>query len=56
MSWCEIQLGNAIRVKHGFAFKGECFSDNGLHVVLTPGNFNEEGGFLVSPDKGLFYI
>jgi type I restriction enzyme S subunit len=55
MSWCEIQLGDAVHVKHGFAFKGEHFSDNGTHVVLTPGNFNEQGGFRLRPGKDRFY-
>ena len=55
MSWREIQLGDAIRVKHGFAFKGQHFSDSGVHVVLTPGNFNEEGGFRLRPGKDRFY-
>ena len=45
MSWREITLGDAIHVKHGFAFKSQHFSDSGSCVVLTPGNFNEEGGF-----------
>ena len=48
MSWREIQLGEAIHVKHGFAFKGEYFSDIGSYVVLTPGNFNEEGSGIPS--------
>ncbi|MEX2500682.1 MAG: restriction endonuclease subunit S [Wenzhouxiangellaceae bacterium] len=55
MSWRELQLGDAIHVKHGFAFKGEHFSDYGSHVVLTPGNFNEEGGFRLRPGKDRFY-
>lgn len=55
MSWREIQLGNAIHVKHGFAFKGQYFSDSGRHVVLTPGNFNEQGGFRLRPGKDRFY-
>jgi type I restriction enzyme, S subunit len=55
MSWRDIQLGDAIHVKHGFAFKGEYFSDNGSHVVLTPGNFNEKGGFRLRPGKDRFY-
>ena len=38
-------LGAVISIKHGFAFKGEHFSDSGAHVVLTPGNFFDEGGF-----------
>mgnify|MGYP000358956866 CR=1 FL=1 len=55
MSWREIELGDAIHVKHGFAFKGEHFSDNGTHIVLTPGNFNEQGGFRLRPGKDRFY-
>jgi len=55
MSRREIQLGDAIHVKHGFAFKGEYFSHDGTYVVLTPGNFNEEGGFRLRPGKDRFY-
>ncbi len=39
-------LGNHINVKHGFAFKGNDFSDEPTDkIVLTPGNFNAGGGF-----------
>ena len=55
MIWREICLGEAIRVKHGFAFKGQYFSDSGEYVILTPGNFNEEGGFRLRPGKDRFY-
>ena len=55
MSWHEIVLGDAIHVKHGFAFKSQYFSDSGEFVVLTPGNFNEEGGFRLRPAKDRFY-
>ncbi|MCP4577355.1 MAG: restriction endonuclease subunit S [Deltaproteobacteria bacterium] len=55
MNWREIQLGDAIHVKHGFAFKGEHFSHDGTYLVLTPGNFNEEGGFRLRPGKDRFY-
>ena len=55
MSWHEVALGTAIRVKHGFAFKSRYFSDIGKFVVLTPGNFNEEGGFRLRPGKDRFY-
>ncbi len=55
MSWHEIQLGDAIHVKHGFAFKGQHFSDDGEHIVLTPGNCNEEGGFRLRPGKDRYY-
>ena len=55
MTWHEITLGDAIRVKHGFAFKSQYFSDKGEYVVLTPGNFIEKGGFRLRPGKDRFY-
>jgi type I restriction enzyme S subunit len=39
-------LGDYIYVKHGFAFKGEYFTDEPtLDVLVTPGNFAIGGGF-----------
>lgn len=55
MTWRKIALGSAIHVKHGFAFKGKLFADHGEYIVLTPGNFNEEGGFRIRPDKDRAY-
>lgn len=53
------QLNNTLRgklkVKHGFAFKGEYFSDKGEFIVLTPGNFHEHGGFKREPGKEKYY-
>jgi type I restriction enzyme S subunit len=44
--WKEYKLGEIINVKHGYAFKGEYFSDiQTLDILLTPGNFNIGGGF-----------
>lgn len=41
-----VKLGDLIRVKHGFAFKGEHFVDQPTpHVLMTPGNFAIGGGF-----------
>lgn len=42
----EVKLGEVIKIKHGFAFKGEFFTnkETGL-AVLTPGNFTLTGGF-----------
>ena len=56
MSWKEIKLGDAFSVKHGFAFKSEYFADEGSHLVLTPGNFQEEGGFRLRPGKDRAYV
>ncbi len=55
MKWQEITLGQAIHVKHGYAFKGEFFVDVGKYIVLTPGNFNEQGGFRKRPEKDRAY-
>lgn len=55
MSWREVQLGDGIHVKHGFAFKGEFFAESGEYLVLTPGNFLESGGFRVRDGKERFY-
>lgn len=55
MSWRELQLGDGIHVKHGFAFKGEYFASSGEYMVLTPGNFLEKGGFRVRDGKERFY-
>lgn len=44
-SWPLVRLGDFLHVKHGFAFRGEHFGDKGDYIVLTPGNFFDEGGF-----------
>jgi restriction endonuclease S subunit len=55
VSWNEITLGECFTIKHGFAFKGDYFAESGQYVVLTPGNFNEPGGFRVRPGKDRYY-
>jgi len=52
--WPEKKLGELFRVKHGFAFKGEYFTDvETLHLLTTPGNFSIGGGF--QNDKPKYY-
>ncbi len=53
--WQRQRLGDLFRIKHGYAFKGEYFSDSGSHVVLTPGNFHDEGGFKLRGSKEKYY-
>ena len=48
-------LRSKIHVKHGFPFKGEHFKNSGPYVVLTPGNFHEEGGFKRNAGKDKCY-
>ena len=55
MSWQEIALGDCFTIKHGAAFKSQYFGDSGEHIVLTPGNFFEPGGFRSRPGKDRFY-
>ncbi len=44
--WREVALGDLFKVKHGFAFKGEYFTDEPQPTALvTPGNFAIGGGF-----------
>jgi type I restriction enzyme S subunit len=54
--WRDCRLGDLLQLKHGFAFLGEHFASAGTHVVLTPGNFLEEGGFKEKADKAKWYI
>ncbi len=44
-TWRSCNLGQLFRIKHGYAFRGQYFAESGPFVVLTPGNFHEEGGF-----------
>ncbi len=45
-NWCTVTFGEIFKVKHGFAFKGEYFTDEPQETVLvTPGNFAIGGGF-----------
>ncbi|MBK9273026.1 MAG: restriction endonuclease subunit S [Flavobacteriales bacterium] len=48
-------FSDLFKVKHGYAFKSKFFADEGAHVVLTPGNFHEKGGFKEQEDKRKFY-
>ena len=55
-SWEPVNLGELFRIKHGFAFKGEFFSESGKYILLSPGNFQEEGGLKLKGDKEKYYI
>jgi type I restriction enzyme S subunit len=54
--WKLGEMGDYFRIKHGFAFKGEFFSDNGHYILLTPGNFKPEGGIKLKGEKEKYYI
>lgn len=53
-SWSKLVLENEIEIKHGFAFKGEYFTERETrNILLTPGNFKIGGGF--KADKLKYY-
>ena len=52
--WSETELGTLFSIKHGYAFKGEYFSDEETNkILLTPGNFKVGGGLKL--DKKKYY-
>ena len=53
--YVETSLRGKISIKHGFSFKGEYFDSEGNYILLTPGNFKEEGGFKFDLAKAKFY-
>ncbi|HBO1874200.1 TPA: restriction endonuclease subunit S [Pseudomonas aeruginosa] len=53
--WEEKPFSNLCSIKHGFAFDGEFFSNEGEYVLLTPGNFYEDGGYRDRGDKQKYY-
>lgn len=54
-AWVERPLSELCDIKHGFAFEGEFFSNEGEYVLLTPGNFFERGGYRDRGDKQKYY-
>jgi len=54
--WSEAVLGELVTIKHGFAFKSEFFTKEGEHVLLTPGNFYETGGYRDQGKKQKYYV
>ena len=50
-----MKLGEILSVKHGWAFKGEYFAEDGEQSILTPGNFFEKGGFKPNNGKERYY-
>lgn len=53
--WVKHLLGDICTFKHGFAFKGEYFCDKSEFLLLTPGNFFEEGGYRERGQKQKYY-
>ncbi len=52
--WKKVKLRDVLTIKHGFAFKGEYFTEEkSRNLLLTPGNFAIGGGY--KSDKLKYY-
>jgi type I restriction enzyme S subunit len=54
--WDEKSFSDLCDIKHGFAFDGEFFTNEGDYVLLTPGNFYETGGYRDRGVKQKYYV
>ncbi len=54
--WLEAPLSHLCDIRHGYAFEGEFFTSTGEHVLLTPGNFFESGGYRDRGEKQKYFI
>ncbi|MES9816908.1 MAG: restriction endonuclease subunit S [Candidatus Thiodiazotropha sp.] len=54
-SWKVVELGALFQIKHGFAFDGKFFEPLGEYILMTPGHFNEEGGFRDQGEKTKYF-
>jgi type I restriction enzyme, S subunit len=55
LGWRKTTLGELFRLKHGFAFKSRFFAPAGNPLVLTPGNFEADGGIKHRGDRDRYY-
>ena len=53
--WGEALLSDLCDIKHGYAFEGEFFAQEGDYVLLTPGNFFESGGYRDRGEKQKYF-
>jgi type I restriction enzyme, S subunit len=53
--WGDAALCDLCDIKHGYAFDGEFFAQEGDYVLLTPGNFFESGGYRDRDEKQKYF-
>jgi len=53
--WVETPFSELCDIKHGYAFEGDFFSNEGEYTLLTPGNFYERGGYRDQGAKQKYY-
>lgn len=54
--WASAPLCDLCEVKHGYAFEGEFFAQDGDYVLLTPGNYYESGGYRDRGEKQKYFV
>jgi type I restriction enzyme, S subunit len=52
--WFDFPMRELFSVKHGFGFDGKFFAPEGNYILLTPGNFHDEGGFKYKKKEKFF--
>jgi type I restriction enzyme S subunit len=55
VEWVVKPFSELCDIRHGYAFEGEFFSNEGDYVLLTPGNFYEQGGYRDRGEKQKYY-
>jgi restriction endonuclease S subunit len=55
-SWKLARLRDLLSIKHGFAFDGAYFRAQGERILMTPGHFDENGGFRDQGERTKYYI
>lgn len=55
VGWVDRSFSELCDIKHGYAFDGEFFRNEGEYVLLTPGNFYERGGYRDRGEKQKYY-
>lgn len=56
MTYPSAEFGRLARIKHGWAFPGDGFVDDGDAVLLSPGSFHERGGFKSRGEREKYYV
>ncbi|GAB3732442.1 restriction endonuclease subunit S [Silanimonas algicola] len=54
--WASAPLRDLCEIKHGYAFEGEFFAQDGDYVLLTPGNYYESGGYRDRGGKQKYFV
>ncbi|MBX3655517.1 MAG: restriction endonuclease subunit S [Ramlibacter sp.] len=55
-AWKRKPFSDLCDIKHGYAFESEFFSNEGEYVLLTPGNFYEQGGYRDRAELQKYFI